>query len=103
MVVPAYTPLEFNPLETLAKTFTISARQNQFNEENIFNNAPVRLIATAMNINSAFTGSYTENPFWIQQIDLRQNRIFRGGQPIVDFDAPDNSRFFVTTIKAMNL
>ena len=55
-----------------------------------------------MNTNSAFTGSYTENPFWYQQIDLRQIRILRGGQPIVDFDAADNCRLYVTTIKAMN-
>ena len=54
----AYTPVEFNYLETLSKTFITPARQNQF----IFNNAPVRRIAT----NSAFTGSYTKNPFWFQ-------------------------------------
>ena len=53
----AYTPVEFNYLETLAKTFIIPARQNQFIQENIFNNAPVRWIAIAMNTNSAFTGS----------------------------------------------
>ena len=54
-----------------------------------------------MNTNSAFTGSYTKNPFWYQQFDLRQIRILRGGQPIVDFDAADNCRFYVTTMKAM--
>ena len=40
-----------------------------------------------MNTNSAFTGLYTENPFWHQQFDLRQIRILSGGQPIVNFDA----------------
>ena len=98
----AYTPVEFNYLETLAKTFIIPARQNQFIQENIFNNAPVRRIAIAMNTNSAFTGSYTEKPFWYQQFELRQIRILRGGQPIVDFDAADNCRLYVTTMKAMN-
>ena len=98
----AYTPVEFNYLETLEKTFIIPARQNQFIQENIFNNAPVRRIALAMNTNSAFTGSYTENPFWYQQFDLRQIRILRGGQPIVDFDAADNCRLYVFTMKAMN-
>ena len=58
--------------------------------------------AIAMNTNSAFTGSYTENLFWYQQFDLRQTRILRGGQPIVDFDAADNCRLYVTTMKAMN-
>ena len=47
----AYTPVEFNYLETLAETFIIPARQNQFIQENIFNKAPVRRIAIAMNTN----------------------------------------------------
>ena len=98
----AYAPVEYNYLETLAKTFIIPARQSQFFQENIFNNAPIPRIATAMNTNSAFTGSFTENPVWYQQFDLRQIRILRGGQPIVDFDAADICRLFVTTMKAMN-
>ena len=98
----AHTPVEFNYLETLAKTFIIPARQNQFIQENIFNNALVRRIAIAMKINSAFLGSYTKNQFWYQLFDLRQIRILRGGQPIVDFDAADNYRLYVTTMKAMN-
>ena len=98
----ACTPVEFNYLETLANTFIIPARQNQFIQEDIFNNAQVRRIAFAMNTNSAFTGSYTEIPFWYQQLDLRQVRKLRGGQPIVDFDAADNCRLYVTTIEAMN-
>ena len=98
----AHTPVEFKYLETLAKIFIIPARQNQFLQENFFNNAPFRRIAIAMNINSAFTGSYTKNPLWYQQFDLRQIRLLRGGQPIVDFDAADNCRLYVTTMKAMN-
>ena len=88
-------------LETLAETFIIPARQNQFIEKNSFNIAPVRRIAIAMNTNSAFTRSYTENPFWYPQFDLRQIRILRGGQPIVDSDAA-NCGFYVTAMKAMN-
>ena len=98
----AHTPVEFNYLETLAKTFIIPARQNQFIQENIFNNAPARRIAIAMITNSAFTGSNTENPIWYQQFDLRQIRKLRGSQPIEDFDAADNCRLYVTTMKAMN-
>ena len=75
----AYAPVEYNYLEFLAKTFIILARQNQFIQENIFSNAPIRRVAIAMNTNSAFTGSFTENPFWYQQFDLRENRILRGG------------------------
>ena len=55
-----------------------------------------------MNANSALTGSYTENPFWYQQFDLRQMRILRRSHPIVDFDAADNFRLDVMTMKAMN-
>ena len=55
-----------------------------------------------MNTNSAFTGSYTENPFWYQQFELRQIRILRKGQPIVDFHAADNCRLYVATMNSMN-
>ena len=96
----AYTPVEFNYLETLAKIFIIPARQNKFIQENIFNNAPVRQNAIEMNTNSAITGSYTENPFWYQQFDLRQIKTLRGDQPTVDFDAADKCRLHVTTMKA---
>ena len=97
----AYTPVEFNYLKLLAKTFIVPARQNQFIQENIFNNAPVRRVAIAMNTNSAFTGSYNGNTFWYQRFDLRQIRILRGSQPIVDFDAANNCRLYVT-MKTMN-
>ena len=97
----AYAPLEYNYMGTLAKTFIIPARQNHFIQENIFNNAPIRRIAIAMNSNSAFTGSFAENPFWCQQFSLRNIRIPRGGQPIVHQDTTDNCRWYVTTMKAM--
>ena len=98
----AYAAVEYNYLETLAKTFIIPARENQFIQENIFNIDPIRRIAIAMNTNSAFPGSFTENPYWYQQFDHRQNRILRGGQPFVDFDTAENRRLYVTTMKAMN-
>ena len=49
----AYAPVQYNYMETLVKTYIIPARQNQFVQENIFNNAPIRRIAIAMNTNSA--------------------------------------------------
>ena len=57
-----YASVEYKYLETLAKTFIIPAKQNQFIQENIFNDAPIRRVAIAMNTNSAFTGSFTGNP-----------------------------------------
>ena len=98
----AYTLVEFNLLETLAKSSIIPARQNQFIQENYFNDAPVRLIAIAMNTNSAFTASFTKNPFWYQQFDLRQIRVLGRGQPILDFDAAKKCCLYVTATKAMN-
>ena len=89
-------------METFAKIFIIPARQKQFIQKNIFYNAPVRRIAIAMKTNSAFAGSYTENPFWYQQFDLRQIRKLGGSQSAVDFDAADNCRLCVTTVKAIN-
>ena len=102
MEMLAYTPVEFNHSEALAKTFVIPARQKQFIQENIFNNAPVRRIAIAMKTNSAFTGSFTKKPFWYQQFDLTQIRTLRRGQAIVDFAAAESCRLYVTTMKAMN-
>ena len=63
----AYTSVAFNYLETPVKAIIIPARQNQFIQENIFNNSPVRRFAFAMNKNSAFTGWYNENAFWYQK------------------------------------
>ena len=102
MDILAYAPVEYNCLETLAKTFIRPARKNQFTQENIFNNAPIRRVAIAMNLNSAFIGSFTENPFWYQQFDFRQIRILRWGQSIVDFYTADNCCLCVTNMKAMN-
>ena len=89
-------------METLAKTYINPARQNQFIQENIFNNAPIRRIAIAMNSNSAVTGSFAENPLCYQQFNLKDIRILRGGQPIVHHDTTDNFRLYVATMKAMN-
>ena len=98
----AYAPVELNSMESPPKTFINPARQNQFFEEIIFNNVAVQRTAIAMNANSALTGLYTENPFWYQHFDLRQIGIFRGGPPIVDFDAADNCSLYVTTMKTIN-
>ena len=98
----AYAPVEYNYLETLAKTFIITARQNQFIQENIFNNAPIRRVEIGMNTNSAFTGSLSDNAFSYRHFGLIQIRKLAGGQPIVDFGTADNCRLYVTTMKAMN-
>ena len=67
----ACTPVQYNYLGTLVRTFSIPATQNQFVRENIFNKAPVGPITIAVNKSSAVTGSLIENPFCLQQFDLR--------------------------------
>ena len=54
------------------------AIQNKFIQENISNKAAIRPVAIAMNTNSAFSGSFTGNPFWYQKFDLRQIKMLRG-------------------------
>ena len=103
MDVFAYAPLELKCFEPLANTFIIPARQNQLFKENILNNDPARRNAFAMNTVSAFTVSYAENQFRYQQIDLRQIRILRSGQPTVDFDAADICCLILAIMKAINL
>ena len=98
----AYSFVGFNYLENLAKAFIIPTRQNQFILENSFNKAPVRRIAIAMNKTSAITRLYTQYPFWYQQFDLRQIRILRSSQPMIDFDADGICHPYVTTMNAMS-
>ena len=97
----AYNPVEFNSLDTFAKTFNTPAKQNHLIQENFLNKAPVCRIAIAMITTSAITTSHTENPFWYQPFDLRQIRILGRSQPIVDFDAAFKCHQYITTMKAM--
>ena len=88
-------------METIARTFIIPSRQNQFIHENVFNNAPIRRIAVAMNTNSAVVGSFHENPFNYQQFHLREHRIIWGGRAIISLDTTSTCRPYVTTMKSM--
>ena len=92
-----YNFMEINP-----RTFIIPSGQNQFIQENVFNNAPIRRISIAMNTNSAFTGHFQENPFHYQKFGLRELRIVRGGRARVSADTTNDCRAYVTTMKAMN-
>ena len=89
-------------METIARIFIIPSGQNQFIQENVFNNAPIRRVAIAMNTNSAFTGQFQENPFHYQKFGLRDLRIVRGGRAIVSLDTTNDCRAYVTTMKALN-
>ena len=93
-------PAQYNYIETIARTFIILSRQNQFIQENIFNYAPIRRVAVAMKKNSAVAGSFYENPFSYQQFHLGELRIIRGGRAIVSLDTTSPCRTYVTTMKA---
>ena len=56
-------PAHYKYMETIARTFIIPSRQNQFIQENVFNNTPIRRIAAAMKTNSAVAGFFLQNPF----------------------------------------
>ena len=72
-------PACYNFMKSIARTFFIPSGQNQFIQEKVFNNAPIRRIAIAMNTNSPFTGHFQENPFHYRKFGLRELRNVRGG------------------------
>ena len=78
-----HQPGIYNFSEMLSKTFIIPKGQNQNIQENIFNNAPVRRIAIAMNANKAFVGTMKSNPFHYQKFGVREINLVRGNQVIV--------------------
>ena len=94
-------PAHYNNMETIARTFIIPSRQNQFIQENVSNNAPIRKIAVALNANSAVAGSFHENHFNYQQFQLSELRIIRGGRAIISLDTTSPCCPYVITMKAM--
>ena len=94
-------PAQYNYVKTIARTFIIPSRQNQFIQENIFSNGPIRKIAVAINTNSAVAGFFHENTFSYQRFQLRELRIIRRGREIVSLDTTSLCRPYVTTMKAM--
>ena len=54
-----------------------------------------------MNENSAFTGYRKENPFHFQTFGLREVRLVRGSQTIIEMNCTNNLRPFVTTMEAL--
>lgn len=94
-------PARYNFTEVLPKTFIIPSGQNQYIQENIFNNAPIRRLALAMNSNSAFSGTKKSNPFHYQKFGLREIKIVRGNQVVSQLDCVNNARPYVTTMQAL--
>ncbi len=87
--------------EIIPKTFVMPMGVNQFKQEDVFERASIRRLLLALNTNSAFRGKRDGNPFWFQKFDLRQVKIIRGSQTLVDLDTRDDCEAFVTTLKAL--
>ena len=54
-------PAQHNYMETIARTFIISSRQNQIIQEINFKNASIGILAVAMKANSAVAGCFHEH------------------------------------------
>ena len=74
-----HQPACYDFMETIARTFIIPSGQNQFIQGNVFNNAPIRRIAIAMNTNSAFTGHLQESRFHYRKLTAGAENCSRGG------------------------
>ena len=94
-------PARYNFFEVLAKSFVIPNGQYQYIHENIFNNAPIRRLAIAMNTNMAFTGSRKTNAFLCQKFNLRSSRMVRGSHVVIDMDTTDIVQSHITTMRAL--
>ena len=79
-----------------------SFSKNLFVQEIVFNNAPIRRIAIAMNTNSEFTGQFQENTLKYQKFGIQELRIVRGGRATVSVDTKNDCRAYATTMKAIN-
>ena len=91
----------YNYMETIARTFINPFRQNQFLHENVFNTAPIRRIAFAMNTNSNVAESFRKHFFNYQQFHSRELRLFQAGSAIVSLGTTSPCRSYVTKMKAM--
>ena len=94
-------PAQHNYMETIARTFIIPSRQNQFIQEFNFKNASIGILAVAMKANSAVAGCFHKNPSSYQKLHLRELRNVCGGMAIVSLDRPSFCCPYVTTKKAM--
>ena len=64
----AYAPVEYNYMETLAKTYINPARRKKFVQENIVNNAPIRRIAIAVEFKLCLYRLLCREPFLVSTV-----------------------------------
>ena len=110
MDVLAYAPVEYNFLETLARTQIF--RDIGKGIHHTCQTKPIHPRRYFQQCSHSSSRDCNEHKlclylffYWkpiLVPFDLRQIRILRGGQPIVDFDTADNCRLYVTPMKAMD-
>ena len=59
------------------------------------------MIDIAMNLNNDFSGTYNTNPFHFREFGLRQVKIVRGNQTIVNMKTENHVRAYAETMKAL--
>ena len=87
-------------METLVTTFIMRGRQKTTIDELFFNNAALRRLVIPMNSKPAFTGSFTNAHFGVNNqtwVEIETQM----GEPIVDYDTSDKCRLYVTAVKAL--
>ena len=103
MDMPTNTPVEFNYIETLARTFIIPATRNQFIQKKFFSTILQFVGLLPQWINTLPSVDFTlKIHSGINNFHLRQFKILTRGQPIVEFIAVGNFRLYDTTMKAKN-
>ena len=84
-------------METIARTFIIPSHQNQFIQEIVFNNDPIRKTVIAHTINLAVANFFHENHFNDQHFSLRELKIIWGGRAFISLDTNSSCCPYVIT------
>ena len=97
-----YNPVEYNYLETLAKTFIIPVKKIFLFRKHFWTflqivALPLQLLQTLHSLDRLLKIHSSINISILDKLEYS-----RGGQPIVDYDANDNCHFYISKMKAMN-
>ena len=88
-------------MKKFQKRLSFPLDQNQFIQENIFSNLPIRMIGIATNLSTEFSGTYNTNSFHVRKFGLQQVEIVVGNQTIVNLKSENHVRAYAETMKAL--
>ena len=94
------SPASYPYLETITKTFLVSAGLQSWKQEDVFGREPIKRLAICLNKNEAFLGRKLLNPFYYRKFNLEQNCIYRNGLPVADspISTDDSKRVYFNTM-----